>query len=227
VFGRNEAQRLEDAINEVKDDSITSDRLILERVEALEQKLERFRIGAKLLAEAGLASAHRVEDVIQAGLTLENRVAELERDQKELTSAVTSDIEDLAGFAFEQTGLNPFNPNDRDAGGVGAETEQPVTQVDVLIEEVEKKARTIRELQDALAKERANNPVPTWTDSKGRTHRIIEMPTPYLVNVLDLIDGTFGRQGRGSGLSKVIRDELQRRADESRTYCYGCGDFHD
>lgn len=51
---------------------------------------------------------------------------------------------------------------------------------------------------------------PTWTNSNGETMRLRDMPTPYLYNVLDLLE----RHSLARGLYNAIWTELSRRRVE-------------
>lgn len=84
--------------------------------------------------------------------------------------------------------------------------------VEALRVELNRKAIAIQDLQDELADARARANSPTWTDSKGRTHQIGEMPTPYIVNCISLLRGKgVTSVGPGSGILNALRDELAER----------------
>ncbi len=89
--------------------------------------------------------------------------------------------------------------------------------------------RRVREAYDVLAREiaglegylhrstRERAPVePTWTNSKGETMRIADMPTKYLVNVANLLHTHgLGRFGTHGGLARAITRELQERGEQA------------
>ena len=60
---------------------------------------------------------------------------------------------------------------------------------------------------------------PTWTNSRGETFRLRDMPTPYLRNLTKfawrmVADCAYApSKGPGSGLIAAIRRELERRTD--------------
>ena len=54
---------------------------------------------------------------------------------------------------------------------------------------------------------------PTWTNSRGETFRLRDMPTSYLRNVLKFAQHMGYSHGPGCGLEQAIRRELARRTD--------------
>lgn len=78
---------------------------------------------------------------------------------------------------------------------------------------MQRKDATIRDLQDQLAKVRGLVE-PTYTNARGQTFRLKDMPTPYLMNILGLLHERNldnGPGAHGSGEATSIRAELRER----------------
>lgn len=201
----------------------------------IDQAVEQLRQDIQI---AQASEALRIDSRFSEGVAATNRVVggvnALGAEASRVVLEVGKDIGLLSAAFINLFGFNPLDEAElREATTAGplaclmnAEVnrrEHERIELEQLRVDNQVKSDAIAALQDELAVLRnpGDAPVaPTYTDSKGRTHRLADMPIRYLVNVLELLaqhglDTSTARASRGTGLATAIRDELQLRSDEA------------